>query len=184
MPARKSHANGDSSLGAFYQALLCTGALRRTRLFQRLLHSQESLRVVPIAPVCNRGESSRWQKECRQVLQKDKNRTTPLTSSQRSNSEHYGALWDNEHPQNYLHAPPTFFHPNCISATFHFCRAAYSRHRLHFHSNLGRSKYRVLFGRQKCTRPPLKRTACSSLATGSNTRPSHSRGRFGKTSVA
>ena len=140
--------------------------------------------MVPIAPVCNRGESSRWQKECRQVLQKDKNRTTPLTSSQRSNSEHYGALWDNEHPQNYLHAPPTFFHPNCISATFHFCRAAYSRHRLHFHSNLGRSKYRVLFGRQKCTRPPLKRTACSSLATGSNTRPSHSRGRFGKTSVA
>ena len=25
-------------------------------------------------------------------------------------------LWDNEHPQNDLHAPPTFFHPNSISA--------------------------------------------------------------------
>ena len=182
MPPRKSHANGDSSLGA------------EERLFTKHSSAQEhSEEPGSFKDFCTHRSRCVWcpllpsvTEEKARVGKKsvDKFSRRTRTAQPPSLPRKEATLWDNEHPQNYLHAPPTFFHPNCISATFHFCRAAHSRHRLHFHSILGRSKHRVLFGRQKRTRPSLKRTACSSLATGSNTRPSHSRGRFGKTSVA
>ena len=76
----------------------------RHLVFQKLLHSQESLRVVPIAPVCNGGESSPWQKECRQVLQhfhlgspelnKRKKPPTVLSHLGKSSTEIRSTTWE------------------------------------------------------------------------------------------